>query len=253
MFYVNGLEVLVHKFPSGEFSVVIPENSSQYPVPVVEVRDTSINMAKADTVVILCLIANAIKRMAITPYSIELVLPYFPGARGDRVMQYGGSLDVEAYADILKSAGYKRFVINTPHSAVTSAVLGNVVEISTIEARIDMYLKYSILNPVLVSPDAGSDKRTEQYAKALEINTVIRCSKVRNGRDSISTFVPDFKHRDDNVYIVVDDICDAGGTFIGIAKAIRAKEPTAKLVLCVEHGLFTKGTEVILEHYDKII
>lgn len=54
--------------------------------------------------------------------------------------------------------------------------------------------------------------------------------------------------------IIMDDLCDAGGTFIAEAQYLRdvcgVKNP---LHLFVAHGLFTKGLEPLLQYFDKII
>lgn len=46
-------------------------------------------------------------------------------------------------------------------------------------------------------------------------------------------------------YLMIDDLCDGGATFISIAKQIKEKVPDAKIGLAVTHGLFTKGKEVL--------
>ena len=47
--------------------------------------------------------------------------------------------------------------------------------------------------------------------------------------------------------VIIDDICDGGGTFIPIAKELKAKG-CRKVVLYVTHGAFTKGTQVLFEN-----
>jgi ribose-phosphate pyrophosphokinase len=46
------------------------------------------------------------------------------------------------------------------------------------------------------------------------------------------------------VKLIVDDICDGGATFIGIADAIHEKDPDADVRLYVTHGIFSKGIDV---------
>ena len=53
-------------------------------------------------------------------------------------------------------------------------------------------------------------------------------------------------------YVVVDDICDAGGTFLGIAKMLNNYNPTATLELVISHGIFSKGIDELLKHYSTI-
>jgi ribose-phosphate pyrophosphokinase len=54
--------------------------------------------------------------------------------------------------------------------------------------------------------------------------------------------------------ILIDDLCDAGGTFIAAAKYLRDElKLQNELNLFVGHGLFTKGLDPLLEHFNKII
>ena len=56
-----------------------------------------------------------------------------------------------------------------------------------------------------------------------------------------------------NPYIIVDDICDGGRTFIEIAKVIRNEiYNDARVELYVTHGIFSKGMEVFEGLIDKI-
>ena len=49
--------------------------------------------------------------------------------------------------------------------------------------------------------------------------------------------------------LIVDDICDGGGTFIPLAK--KLKNAGAKTVtLYVTHGIFSKGLDPLKEHID---
>ncbi len=51
-------------------------------------------------------------------------------------------------------------------------------------------------------------------------------------------------------YLVVDDICDGGGTFNGLASKIAEQGATADLY--VSHGLFSKGTTELKKSFNTI-
>jgi ribose-phosphate pyrophosphokinase len=59
-------------------------------------------------------------------------------------------------------------------------------------------------------------------------------------------------HAEDYVprLLVVDDLCDGGGTFVGLGQVLDAKGFDTDLY--VTHGLFTKGTEVLHPWFQKI-
>lgn len=53
-------------------------------------------------------------------------------------------------------------------------------------------------------------------------------------------------------YVIVDDICDGGRTFVELAKAIKAGRPTAKIYLIVTHGIFSAGYTQLKEYFERI-
>lgn len=44
------------------------------------------------------------------------------------------------------------------------------------------------------------------------------------------------------IALIVDDICDGGGTFIGLAEELKRKN-AGKIYLAVSHGIFSKGID----------
>jgi ribose-phosphate pyrophosphokinase len=53
--------------------------------------------------------------------------------------------------------------------------------------------------------------------------------------------------------LVVDDICDGGGTFLALSNAIDEHSGNAcEKHLYVTHGIFSKGKEVLNNHYSKV-
>ena len=56
---------------------------------------------------------------------------------------------------------------------------------------------------------------------------------------------PTYPLTDIENFIIIDDICDGGATFVNIAKELKQLNPSAALHLVVTHGLFTKGFDVL--------
>ena len=57
-------------------------------------------------------------------------------------------------------------------------------------------------------------------------------------------------------FVICDDICDGGRTFIEIAKAIQEVRPRSifndKIYLCVTHGIFSAGFEELEKYFTAI-
>lgn len=197
---------------------------------------------------LLLLAVDALKRMDV---SIEnLYLPYFPAARQDRVMIPGEPLSVKVYADLINALDFKKVYVFDAHSEVTSAVINNCTVITNTQFISDVL---SIMNNdvILISPDGGALKKIYKLSESLGGIDVVECSKsrdVKTGRlTGFKVYSEDLEGKD---CLIVDDICDGGGTFIGLAEELKNKN-AGQLFLAISHGIFSKGFDQ-LNCFEKI-
>uniref|UniRef100_A0AB39CC65 Ribose-phosphate pyrophosphokinase n=1 Tax=Pseudomonas phage RVTF4 TaxID=3236931 RepID=A0AB39CC65_9VIRU len=219
---------------------------------------------------------NAIKRNC-PGAVIDLRIGYVPYARQDRVANEGEALSIEAMADFLNMMNFRKVEISDPHSDVTPALIKNVKVRTQVEilrkwlVHVDQggesgYQSFKI-NPtewVLVAPDAGAIKKTDKIAKELGFSGIVYMDKERDTQTGKITrtfprlYVENGKHTPvseiaGKKLLVVDDICDGGYTFIQLADALKEFAPE-KLDLFVTHGIFSKGTDCLLEAgYNRIL
>lgn len=197
---------------------------------------------------LLLLAVDALKRMHVK--LINVFIPYFPAARQDRVMIAGEPLSVKVYADILNSLKLNKITVFDAHSEVTSALLDNC-EVIPNHYFIAQVLKKIGNDVKLISPDGGALKKIYKVSEYLGGIDVVECSK---SRDVKTGKLSGFKVYDDNLQgmdcLIVDDICDGGGTFIGLAEELKKKN-AGKLYLAVSHGIFNKGFES-MKAFEKI-
>jgi ribose-phosphate pyrophosphokinase len=187
---------------------------------------------------LLCVTVDALRRMEVK--IINLFIPYFPAARQDRVMIPGEPLSVKVYADILNAMQLNKVTVFDAHSEVTPALVNNCVVIPN-HQFIAAVLKTIGNNVKLISPDGGALKKIYKVSEFLGGVVVVECSK---SRDVKTGKLSGFKVYSDDLQgadcLIVDDICDGGGTFIGLAEALKNKN-AGKLFLAVSHGIFNKG------------
>jgi ribose-phosphate pyrophosphokinase len=181
---------------------------------------------------------------ACRPKRLGLFLPYFPAARQDR-RQPGTPFTLRIYTEALKRLSLDVIVTLDPHSDVLAACL-DVEIIHGHQAMPDVrgYAGFIV-------PDAGAEKRVHAAARALNIDTVVHARKARNTRTGALTGFQCDPLPTAGRYLVVDDICDGGATFIGLAEAIKPDAAT-KLDLWVSHGIFSKGFDALLARFDRI-
>ena len=197
---------------------------------------------------LLCIAVDALRRM--DAKNLELFIPYFPAARQDRVMIKGEALTVKVYADIINSLQLNKVSVFDAHSEVTPALLNNCEAIPN-HTFIQKVIE-SIGKPVkLISPDGGALKKIYKVSEFLGGLEVVECSK---SRDVKTGRLSGFKVYNDDLQgadcLIVDDICDGGGTFVGLAQELKNKN-AGKLYLAVSHGIFNKGFAV-LDCFEKI-
>lgn len=197
----------------------------------------------------LLLATNALKNMGIA--KLHVVLPYFPAARQDRLMVSGEPLSIKVYADIINAQNFKSVTVLDPHSEVTPALLNNCKVIDN-HKFIELVTQQLSEDLTLISPDGGALKKIYKVAAYLQNYEVVECSKSRNVKTGQLTgfkvYTDDLQGKD---CLIVDDICDGGGTFLGLAKELKAKN-AGNLYLAISHGIFSKGFDELEKHFTKI-
>ena len=210
-------------------------------------------VASGDDMMELLAVTAAVKQC--NPSRIRLFMPYFPGARQDRA-EKGYAFTVKVYADLINAQGYDRVTILDPHSPVAPALLDRVCVLDPGYWIRQLILEHDWADSALVGlicPDAGAERRTLDLAKRLRIENVVFARKHRDVRTgALSGFELD-PLPEEGTYLLADDICDGGGTFIGLAEEYR-KDPLGQgeLLLWVTHGIFSKGIDALTCSFDLV-
>lgn len=182
----------------------------------------------------------------------RLVLPYLPGARQDRSNPTGDVLfTARSVARMINSVGFDRVVAFDPHSRVMPSFISEMTEYPLKNAISQIPNKYA----GVIAPDKGAKWRASDASDTLEVPVFLggKTRDVATGKltgFTLESLVNYVDIRRGSHYLVVDDICDGGGTFIGLAEKIREQSATADLY--VSHGIFSKGTSELLNYYKSI-
>ena len=188
----------------------------------------------------LSMYVDALRRYGVN--HIDLFVPYFPGARQDRVCNLGEALSVKVYADHINALNLNSVHIFDPHSDVTPALLNNVVVHKNhlfVQACLHKIMQREETNNksdlIFVSPDAGANKKIYDLAKYIGDIAVIRADKLRDV--STGKIIETVIYSDDltgKTAIIVDDIASYANTFKQLA--LKLKETNAKSIyLIVSH------------------
>lgn len=190
---------------------------------------------------------------------VGLYVPYFLGARSDRQFQKGGvNYLKQVICPIINSQDFYSVQVLDPHSDVLEACLNNYYKEDNYRL-VDDALSFLIKDGeedsvVFVSPDAGAYKKIFDVAKKFGITNIITSTKVRDlvTGNILRTEVPDLEEMGGRKFVIIDDICDGGRTFVELAKAIKEKTNGAKVYLVVTHGIFSNYYEDLYPVIDRI-
>lgn len=247
-FIFNGGEVSV-KLSESQISMLVQSDHAKLIIDA--------TLTNSDDVMKLVMANDAITRIIDRDIERILFMYYVPYARQDRVCATGEALSIKVFADLINSMNFMDVYTADNHSDVATALINNCHSVNQYEFFAKSFSSV-IDDIVLVSPDAGANKKTLDFAKKLTKDytfnvAVVRADKTREVETGNITgtevYCDDFEERD--VYIL-DDICDGGRTFVELAKVINTKN-AGKITLMVTHGIFSKGTEVFDGLIDKII
>lgn len=244
-------EYIAFNFPCGEKHVRVINSNSYHDAEGNNVVDIKFNFHSNEDIVELMLLVNALKHVGCGVG--RFYIPYLPFSRQDRVCTPGDSFSLEVMIDLINRINAREVIVIDPHSD-TSKKINNLKVIEQKDVFQPYFVNRDVNSYVLVSPDKGARVKTQKLAEANNAD-LINFSKVRDpetGKLSgfkVEDWKEDYAGKD---LIVVDDICDAGGTFLGIAKELEKLSPGSKMILMVTHGFFTKGLEVFDGIYDEI-
>lgn len=245
------VDFLKFKFPGGEPHIKLNINFKSF----IETKSVTITtrIKNMDDLMWVLLVTDALKNEGIN--DIALLIPYLPFARQDRKMIEGEPFSLKVLANILNAQNYSNVIIYDVHSEASTILINNSINIS------NHSFVYSILekavNPFrLICPDAGAYKKFYSLMKHLRYKgDVVLCNKIRNVSTGKIEKTKVYIDEEDKgyEYYIVDDICDGGATYIGIAKEMHNINPNFKINLIVSHGIFSKGYEnLLLNGIDKI-
>lgn len=181
---------------------------------------------------------------------VDVVLPYLPYSRQDRAANAGDSFSLAVIGNILNNhPAISRVITFDAHSDVAGAAIQRLVNIP-IEALFHDYgypnVKFPINthDKVLVIPDQGAFKKLMKIAdKFTDVAIAIKTRDTQTGRLEVKQVIGDVYGKD---CLIVDDICDGGGTFVLLAQRLYA-QGAKNIDLFTTHGIYTKGLDPLLK------
>lgn len=178
----------------------------------------------------------------------NLILPYIPGARQDRFNPTGDvSSTLKTVGRLINTFDFFNVLVVDPHSEKAGYHINSLVEYPKSALYSHLWKGYT----GVIVPDKGARLRGIEAWGAIGTGKELKFgSKVRDVSNGRLTGFDVEELTPGGHYIVVDDICDGGGTFNGLGEKIAEQGAFADLF--VTHGFFTKGLRELRKNYKNI-
>ena len=208
-------DLTLEKFKDGEMAPVFDESIRGCDVFLVQST-----FPPADNLLELVLAIDAAKR-ASAGY-VTVVVPYFGYARQDRKDRPRVGIGAKVVANMIQSAGADRIMTLDLHAGQIQGFFDIPVDHLYGSRVFVPYLrKLNLDNITFAAPDVGAAKRARSYASYFEANVVI-CDKYRKRANEVASMQVIGDVEGTNV-VIVDDICDTGGTLCKAAQLLKEK------------------------------
>lgn len=227
----------IQKFSDGEISVEFQESiRGQF---VFLVQST---FAPTDNLMELLLMIDAAKRAS--AYKVIAVIPYYGYARQDRKDRPRVAIGSKLVANMLTAAGADRVITMDLHAPQIQGYFDIPVDHLDSSAIFIPYIEeLKLKNLTFAAPDVGSANRIREIASFFEVEMVI-CDKHRKRANEISSMVV-IGDVDDRDIVLIDDICDTGGTLAKSAGLLMEKGARSVRAFCTHPVLSGNAYENI--------
>jgi ribose-phosphate pyrophosphokinase len=221
---------VVH-FSDGEIGVNVYESVRGADVFVIQSTGTPVN----ENLMELLILIDSMKRASAG--RINAVIPYYGYARQDRKAKSRDPITAKLVANLLTTAGADRVITMDLHSNQIQGFFDIPLDHLTGGGLITEYYKeLKLENMVVVSPDAGSVKRSRKLARSLDCSfAIIDKERPKPNETSVMNVIGDVKGKN---CILIDDMIDTAGTITTGANALIEMGAESVYAAC-SHGVFS--------------
>ncbi|MCR5165020.1 MAG: ribose-phosphate pyrophosphokinase [Thermoguttaceae bacterium] len=223
----------ITNFPDGEIFCKINENVRGTDVFLIQSTCQPVNESVMELLILLECFRRASARR------ITCVIPYFGYARQDRKDDGRVPITAKLIADLLTKAGADRIVSMDLHAAQIEGFFSIPVDHLNAGIVLDKYFK-SLNIPedelVIVSPDAGSAKRSLKHQHVLGGGLAIVDKRRSSATDTVQANITG-NSVEGKTCILFDDMISTAGSICGAAKMVK-DVGAAKVYIAATHAVF---------------
>jgi ribose-phosphate pyrophosphokinase len=223
-------QVSITSLPDSEIHVQIEELVRHQDVFIIQPCSRPVN----DNLIELLLMIDACRRASVG--RINLVIPYFPYARQDRMAQGREAISAKVVACMLEALGADRVAYVDIHSLQTQGFFNIPVDpltaMPTLAAYFEKDPRFSPEDSVIVAPDLGRAKLAGKFAEHLGMDLVImHKDRIDATHTRTSAIVGNVT---DKTVILIDDMIASGSVLDQIPSLLNAGSRTP-VYLAITH------------------
>lgn len=232
-------KVTVERFADGEVNVMVHENVRGKDVYIVQPTCVPVN----ENLMELLLMVSTMRRSSAR--RITAVIPYYGYARQDRKMAARVPISAADVARLLEAMGVDRVIAVDLHCGQIQGFFGPRVPVDNLDGGlvgVSYFGNHELVNPVVVSPDAGGVARAKKFREWLVgkygvqntgLAMIIKQRIKANEIDKMD-LVGNVEGSD---CIIVDDMIDTAGTLCKAAQHL-VDHGARNVYAFASHGLF---------------
>lgn len=231
-------KIAIQKFSDGEICPMFLESIRGDFVFLVQ----STHAPAGDNLMELLLMADAARRAS--AYKVIAVIPYYGYSRQDRKDKPRVAIGSKLVANMLTAAGVDRVITMDLHAPQIQGYFDIPVDHLDSHAVFIPYIEnLKLENLTFAAPDVGATNRIREIANYFNAEMVI-CDKHRKRANEIASMVVigDVTGKD---IVIIDDICDTGGTLAKSAALLKEKGARSVRALITHPVLSGKAYENI--------
>lgn len=198
--------------------------------------------APSENLMELLLLIDAARRAS--AYKVIAVMPYYGYARQDRKDRPRVAIGSKLVANMLTAAGADRVITMDLHAPQIQGYFDIPVDHLDSSAVFIPYIEnLNLDNLTFAAPDVGSTNRVREIASYFNTDMVI-CDKHRKRANEIASMTVIGEVEGRNV-VLIDDICDTGGTLAKSAQLLMEKGASSVRAFCTHPVLSGKAFQNI--------
>ncbi|NLN83177.1 MAG: ribose-phosphate diphosphokinase [Firmicutes bacterium] len=234
-------EMTVKKFSNDNIFVRLEETVREADTYIIQSSGSPVN----DRFMELLITIDAMRRSSAG--RITAIIPYLPYSRSDKVDQPRVPLTARLVADLIEAAGADRVVTMDLHADQIQGFFNIAIDHLKATGILASYVEEHFLDAeayderdkwVVISPDAGSAKRAQRFARKLGLPMAV-ILKERQANDDQSEVMQVIGQVEGKSAIIFDDEIDTAGSMTNAITVLCEEFGVREVIAVATHGIFS--------------